>query len=115
MEFQKLMKNVFFTLYEHSTHSQQLKLSKVSHALPAVRSHAHCRAAGPVYKMASQQQKAFCVPRFEVSKSVIAVQREFHAACVRWPGREADNLLPNSAEFKRNWVYTSVPPYCFME
>jgi hypothetical protein len=33
----------------------------------------------PVSKMASQQEKAFCVLRFEVSRSVIAVQREFRA------------------------------------
>jgi hypothetical protein len=38
----------------------------------------HCGVAGPVSKMASQQ-KAFCVLRFEVSRSVITVQREFHA------------------------------------
>jgi len=35
--------------------------------------------AGPVSKMASQQEKAFCVLRFEVSRSVITVQREFRA------------------------------------
>ena len=35
--------------------------------------------AGPVSKMASQQEKAFCVLRFEVSTSVITVQREFRA------------------------------------
>jgi hypothetical protein len=29
--------------------------------------------------MASQQEKAFCVLRFEVSRSVITVQREFCA------------------------------------
>jgi hypothetical protein len=29
--------------------------------------------------MASQQEKAFCVLRVEVSRSVITVQREFHA------------------------------------
>jgi len=34
---------------------------------------------GPVSKMASQQEKAFCVLRFEVSRSVITVQREFRA------------------------------------
>ena len=34
--------------------------------------------AGSVYKMASQQEKAFCVLRFEVSRSVITVQREFN-------------------------------------
>ena len=35
--------------------------------------------AGPVSKMASQQEKALCVLRFEVSRSVITVQREFRA------------------------------------
>ena len=40
---------------------------------------AYCGAAGPVSKMASQQEKAFCVLRFEVSRSVITVQREFRA------------------------------------
>jgi hypothetical protein len=29
-------------------------------------SHAYCVAAGPVSKMALQQEKAFCVLRFEV-------------------------------------------------
>jgi len=35
--------------------------------------------AGPVSKMASQQEKAFYVLRFEVSRSVITAQREFCA------------------------------------
>ena len=35
--------------------------------------------AGPVSKMASQPEKDFCVLRFEVSRSVITVQREFRA------------------------------------
>jgi len=35
--------------------------------------------AGLVYKMASQQEKAFCVLHFEVSRSVITVQRQFRA------------------------------------
>jgi len=42
-------------------------------------SHAYCGAAGPVSNMASQQEKAFCVLRFEVSRSVIIVQHEFRA------------------------------------
>jgi hypothetical protein len=45
-------------------------------------SHAYCRAVGPVSKMASQQEEAFCVLRFEMSRSVITVitvQREFRA------------------------------------
>jgi len=53
--------------------------------------------AGPVSKMASQQGKAFCVLRFEVSRSVITVQREFRArfredACASSLNR-ARNLL----------------------
>ena len=35
--------------------------------------------AGPVSKMALQQEKAVCALRFEVSRSVIIVQREFRA------------------------------------
>jgi hypothetical protein len=42
-------------------------------------SHAYYGAAGAVSKMASQQEKAFCVLRFEVSRSVIKVQYEFCA------------------------------------
>ena len=42
-------------------------------------SHAYCGATGPVSKMASQQENTFCVLRFEVSRSVITVQREFRA------------------------------------
>jgi hypothetical protein len=41
-------------------------------------SHAYCGAAEFVSKMTSQQQ-AFCVLRFDVSRSVITVQREFRA------------------------------------
>ena len=55
---------------------------QVSHALPAVRF--SCLlwgrgVAGSVSKMAPQQEKAFCVLRFEASRSVITVQREFRA------------------------------------
>ena len=46
---------------------------QVSHVLPGVRS--LVLTAGPVYKMASQQEKAFCVLRFEMSRYVITVQR----------------------------------------
>ena len=35
--------------------------------------------AGPVSKMSSQQGKAFCVLRFDASRSVITAQREFRA------------------------------------
>ena len=48
---------------------------QVSRALPAVRF--SCLLWSQVSKMASQQEKAFCVLCFEVSRSVITVQREF--------------------------------------
>ena len=51
---------------------------QVSHVLPAFRS--LVLTAGPVSKMAPQQEKAFCVLRFEMSRSVITVLHETHAA-----------------------------------
>jgi hypothetical protein len=42
-------------------------------------SHAYCGAEGPVSKMAPQDEKAFCVPCFDVSRSVITAQCEFRA------------------------------------
>ena len=65
----------------HLTRAQRTPLAaasvQVSHVLPAVRS--LMLKAEPVSKMASQQEKAFCVLRFEVSRSVITVQHEFCA------------------------------------
>jgi hypothetical protein len=29
---------------------------------------------------------------------------------VQWPGREADQSSPTSAEVKKMWIYTSTPP-----
>jgi hypothetical protein len=34
---------------------------------------------------------------------------------VKRPGREANNSPPASAEVKKMWIYTSTPPYSFME
>ena len=51
----------------------------VSHALQQFASHAYCGAPGPVSKMASQQEKNYCVLCFEVSRSVITLQPEFRA------------------------------------
>ena len=79
VRFQKLTRNLFLTLHGHNVHHQQQQLSKFLMRYQQFASHAYCRAAGPVSKMASQQEKAFCVLRFEVSRSVIAVQREFRA------------------------------------
>jgi hypothetical protein len=33
---------------------------------------------------------------------------------VKRPGREADHSPPTSAEVKKIWIYTSIPPYAFM-
>jgi hypothetical protein len=77
VQFQKLTRNLFLTFHGHNVHRRQL--SKFLVRYQQLASHAYCGAAGPVYKMASQQEKAFCVLRFEVSRSVITVQREFYA------------------------------------
>jgi hypothetical protein len=79
VRFQKLTRNLFLTLHGHNVHLQQRQLSKFLMRYQQFASHAYCGAAGPVYKMASQQEKDFCVLRFEVSRSVITVQREFCA------------------------------------
>jgi hypothetical protein len=77
VRFQKLTRNLFLTLLGHNVHRQQRQLSKFLMRYQQFASHAYCGAAGPVSKMASQQEKAFCVLRFEVSRSVITVQRDF--------------------------------------
>jgi len=85
--FRKLTGNLFLTLHGHNVHRQQRQLSKFLMRYQQFASHAHCGAAEPVSNMASQQEKAFRVLRFDVSRSVITVQREFrarrtHGACV---------------------------------
>ena len=79
LQFQKLTINLFLVLHGHNVHRQQRQLSKFLMRYQQFASHAYCGAAGPVSKMAPQQEKAFCVLRFEVSRSVITVQLEFHA------------------------------------
>jgi hypothetical protein len=76
---QKLSRNLFLALHGHKVHRLQRQLSKFLMCYQQFASHAYCGAAVPVFKMASQQEKAFCVLRFEVSRSVITVQREFRA------------------------------------
>ena len=77
VRFQKLTRNLFLTLHGHNVHCQQRQLSKFLMRYQQFASHANCVAAGPVSKMASQQEKSFCVLSFQVSRSVITVQREF--------------------------------------
>ena len=79
VRFQKLTRNLFLTLHGHHVHRQQRKLSKFLMRYQQFASHAYCGAAGSVSKMASQNENAFCVLRFEVSRAVITVQREFSA------------------------------------
>ena len=79
VQFQKLTRNLFLTLHGHNVHRQQRQLSKFLMRYQQFASHAYCGAAGPVSKMASQKEKALSVLRFEVSRSVITVQREFRA------------------------------------
>ena len=73
VQFQKLTRNLFLTLHGHNVHRQQRQLSKFLMRHQQFAFHAYCGAAGSVYKMAPQQEKAFCVLRFEVSRSVITV------------------------------------------
>ena len=77
VRFQRLTRNLVLTLHGHNVHRQQRQVSKFLMRYQQVAPHAYCGAAGPVSKMASQQEKAFCVLRFEVSSSVSTVQREY--------------------------------------
>jgi len=76
---QKLTTNLFLTIHGHILHRQQQQLSKSLMRYQQFASHAYCGAAGPVSKMATQKAKALCVLCFEVSRSVITVQRGFRA------------------------------------
>ena len=79
VHFQKLPRNLFLTLHGHNLQRQQRQLSKFLMRYQQFAFHAYCGAAGSLYKMAPQQENAFCVLRFEVSRSMITVQREFRA------------------------------------
>ena len=67
------------SLHGHNVHRLQQQLPKFLMRYQQFASHAYCGAARPVSKMVSQQEKAFCVLRFEMSRSVTTVQREFRA------------------------------------
>ena len=74
VQFQKLTRNLFLTLHGQNVHRQQRQLSKFLTRYQHFAFHAYYGAAGSVSKMVSQQEKAFCALRFEVSRSVIIVQ-----------------------------------------
>jgi hypothetical protein len=75
----KDIKHLFPILHGHNIYCQQRELSMFLMLYQQFASHAYYGAAGPVSNMASQQEKAFCVLRFEVSRSVFTVQRELRA------------------------------------
>ena len=99
VRFQKLTRNLFLRLHGRNTRATVL----VSHALPAVRFACLLRVAGPVSKMASQQEKAFCVLRLEVSRSVITMQREFRAR-FRKDEPCRNNITRWYRQFCENWM-----------
>ena len=63
VRFQKLIRNLFLTLYGHNVHRQQRKLSKFLMRYQHFASHAYCRAAG--------QQGQF--PRWRCSGKTLSV------------------------------------------
>jgi hypothetical protein len=73
VRFKKLIKKFFLTLHGHNIHCQQWKLSKFDVCYQQFTSHAYCGAMGLGSKMALQQEKAFCVLCFEVSRSAVGV------------------------------------------
>jgi hypothetical protein len=78
VKFQLLITN-YFSPYTDITYSVSSgNCPKFLARYQQFASHAYCGAVGPVSKLALQQE-AFCVLRFEVSRSVITVQREFRA------------------------------------
>ena len=79
VQVQKLIRNLFLTLHGQNAHRQQRQLSQFRMRYQQFAFHAYCGAVGLVSKMVPQQEKAFCVLRFEASRSVITVQREFRA------------------------------------
>jgi hypothetical protein len=79
VRFQKLLRNLFVILHRHNIYCQQQELSKFLMRYHQFASHTYVGAVEPVSKMASQQEKPFCVLRSEASRSVITVQREFRA------------------------------------
>ena len=71
VRFQKVTRNVFLTLHGHNVHRQQRQLFKFLMRYQQFPSHAYCGAS---FQDGVAAGNAFCVLRFEVSRSVITVQ-----------------------------------------
>ena len=93
VRFQKLTRNLLLNLHRHNVHRQQRQLSKFLMRYQQFASRAYCGTAGPVSKMASQQENAFYVHRFEVSRSVITVRGHLG----NWPRNRHEKRTAGSA------------------
>ena len=69
----KVNKNLFLTLHGHNVHRQQRQLSKFLMRYQQFARSCLLRGCGATLQNGAQQEKAFCVLRFEVSRSVITV------------------------------------------
>jgi hypothetical protein len=78
VRFQTSLNNLFLILHWHNVRCQQQELSiflmRYSSSLLMLTA-----GARDSFQDGAQKQKAFCVLRFEVSRSVNTVQREFRA------------------------------------
>ena len=114
VQFQKLTRNLFLTLHGQNLHRQQRQLSKFRMRYQQFAFHAYCGAAGSVSKMAPQQEKAFCVLRFQVSRSVITVQRTAGSAWETWTVAAADGVCCASVRWEIHFLLTleTAPFFC---
>jgi hypothetical protein len=79
--FQSLS-NLFLTLHCHNIHYQVRELPKILMRYQQFASHAYCRAAEPVSKMASHQEK--CVKRYSEVPSSQWLEQARNWACRKW-------------------------------
>jgi len=87
-----LTRNVFLTIHGLNLHRQQHHFCKSLMRYHHFASRAYCGAVEPVSKMAWYKTKAFCVLCFEVSRSVITVQRQFRSRFRTWTFATADGV-----------------------
>jgi hypothetical protein len=59
------------------------------------------------YNNTITQYPCFCVPPIQCVPGNLSPE-------LKLPGHEADHSPPTSAQVKKTWTYTSIPPYVFM-
>ena len=74
VHFEKLTRNLFLTLHGQNVHRQQRQLSKFLMRYQQFARSCLLRGCGASLQDGAAAGKAFCVLRFEVSRSVITVQ-----------------------------------------